>query len=88
MDLKFHDIPNTVASAGRVMTRLGCAMFTTHAAGGTPMLSALAQAVKDEAATLGVEPPLVLAVTVLTSIDQRILEEDLLIGGMSVKMWR
>ncbi|NLJ61082.1 MAG: orotidine-5'-phosphate decarboxylase [Firmicutes bacterium] len=85
VDLKFHDIPNTVASAGRVMTRLGCAMFTTHAAGGTPMLSALAQAVKDEAATLGVEPPLVLAVTVLTSIDQRILEEDLLIGGMSVK---
>lgn len=85
VDLKFHDIPNTVASAGRVMTRLGCAMFTVHAAGGTEMLSALAEAVKDEADAKGVEPPLVLAVTVLTSIDQRILEEDLLIGGMTVK---
>ncbi|HHX25620.1 MAG TPA: orotidine-5'-phosphate decarboxylase [Firmicutes bacterium] len=85
VDLKFHDIPNTVASAGRVMTRLGCAMFTTHAAGGTPMLSALSQAVREEAATLGVKTPLVLAVTVLTSIDQRILEDDVLIGGMSVK---
>lgn len=67
------------------MTRLGCAMFTTHAAGGTPMLSALSQAVREEAATLGVKTPLVLAVTVLTSIDQRILEDDVLIGGMSVK---
>jgi len=85
VDLKFHDIPNTVASAGRVMTRLRCAMFTTHASGGTEMLRALAQAVEDEAANLGVKPPLVLAVTVLTSIVQRILEEDLLIGGMTVK---
>ncbi|NLA07944.1 MAG: orotidine-5'-phosphate decarboxylase, partial [Firmicutes bacterium] len=41
VDLKFHDIPNTVASAGRVMTRLRCAMFTTHASGGTEMLRAL-----------------------------------------------
>ena len=76
VDLKFHDIPNTVASAGRVMTRLGCAMFTTHAAGGTRMLTALTQAVREEADTLGVQPPLVLAVAVLTSIDQRILEDD------------
>lgn len=85
VDLKFHDIPNTVASAGRVMTRLGCAMFTTHAAGGTEMLSALARGVKEEADMLGVRPPLVLAVTVLTSIDQRILENEILIGGMSVR---
>jgi orotidine-5'-phosphate decarboxylase len=85
VDLKFHDIPNTVASAGRVMTRLGCAMFTTHAAGGTRMLTALTQAVREEADTLGVQSPLVLAVALLTSIDQRILEDDILIRGMSVR---
>ena len=85
VDLKFHDIPNTVAAAGRVMTKLGCAMFTTHASGGTEMLSALAQAVREEASTLGVEPPLVLAVTVLTSIDQRMLEEDILSRGVTVE---
>jgi orotidine-5'-phosphate decarboxylase len=85
VDLKFHDIPNTVASAGRVMTRLGCAMFTVHAAGGGAMLSALSEAVREEAEALGVKPPLILAVTVLTSIDQQILEDDLFIKGLSVK---
>jgi orotidine-5'-phosphate decarboxylase len=85
LDLKLHDIPNTVSSAGRVITRLGCAMFTTHAAGGTLMLRALTQGVNEEASVLGITPPLVLAVTVLTSIDQRILEDDVLISGMSVR---
>ena len=85
VDLKFHDIPNTVASAGRVMAKLGCAMFTVHAPGGKGMFSALTRAVREEAAALGTKPPLVLAMTVLTSIDQRTLEEDLLIRGMSIE---
>ena len=85
VDLKFHDIPNTVAAAGRVMTRLGCTMFTTHAAGGTEMQRALSQAVKEEADTLGIQAPLTLAVTVLTSINQRMLEEEVLVSGMSVE---
>jgi orotidine-5'-phosphate decarboxylase len=85
VDLKFHDIPNTVASAGRAMTRLGCAMFTCHAAGGALMLKALSEAVREEAVALDVKPPLILAVTVLTSIDQQILERDLFIEGMSVQ---
>lgn len=85
VDLKFHDIPNTVAAAGRVMARLGCAMFTVHAAGGSDMLRAASQAVRDESAAQGVDEPLILAVTVLTSIGQDQLAREMLIPGASVE---
>ncbi|MDD4791601.1 MAG: orotidine-5'-phosphate decarboxylase [Firmicutes bacterium] len=85
VDLKFHDIPNTVAAAGRVMARLGCAMFTLHAAGGSDMLQAAAQAVRDESAARGVDEPLILAVTVLTSIGQDQLAQEMLIRNASVE---
>ncbi|MCR4424828.1 MAG: orotidine-5'-phosphate decarboxylase [Firmicutes bacterium] len=85
VDLKFHDIPNTVARAVRVVTRLGCLMLDVHASGGTDMMRAAAEAALDEAARLGIPAPLILAVTVLTSIDQRQLEEELLIRGESVE---
>ncbi len=85
VDLKFHDIPNTVAAAGRVMTRLNCMFFNVHAAGGEEMMNEVAQAVKDESSRLGVNAPKVLAVTVLTSISQKQLEEDMLIRGMELK---
>lgn len=85
VDLKFHDIPNTVAAAGRVMTRLNCFMFNVHAAGGREMMSRLVEEVSDEAAKTGVEAPLSLAVTVLTSISQRELEEEMLISGMEIR---
>jgi orotidine-5'-phosphate decarboxylase len=62
LDLKFHDIPNTVASAVRSVARLGVQMLTIHAAGGPAMLSAAAEAV-------GETGPVLLAVTVLTSMD-------------------
>jgi orotidine-5'-phosphate decarboxylase len=65
LDLKLHDIPNTVASAVRSATRLGVKMMTLHAAGGPAMLTA-ARAALDGV----VEPPELLAVTVLTSMDQ------------------
>jgi orotidine-5'-phosphate decarboxylase len=65
LDLKLHDIPNTVAAAVRSATRLGVKMMTLHAAGGPLMLSAA------RAALEGVDdPPRLLAVTVLTSMDQ------------------
>lgn len=85
VDLKFHDIPNTVAGAARVMARLGCSMFTVHAAGGAAMLRAAVDAAWAEAGALEADVPKVLAITVLTSIDQRALETDMLVHGMSVQ---
>lgn len=85
VDLKFHDIPNTVAEAGKVMTRLGCYMFNVHAAGGREMMKKLAEEVENEAKSLGITPPITLAVTVLTSISQKELEQDMLITGMKVE---
>lgn len=75
LDLKFHDIPNTVAGACREAVRLGVALFNVHAAGGGEMLRRAAEATNDEAARLGVSKPSLIAVTVLTSADARTLEE-------------
>ena len=65
LDLKFHDIPNTVRKAARQAAELGAEMFTLHLAGGPKMI----QAVQDELRALA-KPPIVLGVTVLTSFDQ------------------
>lgn len=76
LDLKFHDIPNTVASAARVAANLGVYMFNVHACGGGTMMKAAADALKEEAAKLGVERPLLIAVTVLTSMNEEELQGE------------
>ena len=70
VDLKLHDIPNTVAGAVRTLSSIGASLLTVHAAGGRPMLLAAA-----EAAARAPEPPQLLAVTLLTSFDAHQLAE-------------
>ncbi|MGI6648091.1 MAG: orotidine-5'-phosphate decarboxylase [Bacillota bacterium] len=77
VDLKFHDIPNTVVQAGRVMTRLGVFMYNLHVAGGQEMMRQTVAATHEEAKAAGVNPPLVLGVTVLTSITPQQLREEI-----------
>lgn len=77
LDLKYHDIPNTVAQAARVATRLGVAFFNVHACGGKQMMEATMVAVEDEAKRMQLERPKVLAVTVLTSLSTTMLREEL-----------
>lgn len=75
LDLKFHDIPNTVAAAGVEATRLGVSIFNLHAAGGSEMMRRTANAVAECAGSEGLTRPAIIAVTVLTSADAGTLAE-------------
>ena len=77
LDLKFHDIPNTVAGAAREATRMGVFMFNVHASGGLSMMRAAAEATARAAAELSVPRPAVIAVTVVTSLDRAALSREL-----------
>jgi orotidine-5'-phosphate decarboxylase len=81
LDLKLHDIPNTVSRAAGVLTALGPDIVNVHASGGPDMMREAAAAVREEASRLGVKRPLVIAVTVLTSLNRHILNHGLGIGG-------
>lgn len=70
LDLKFHDIPNTVAQAVASVTPLAPLLLTIHAGGGRTMMKAAVAAAAEAAETAGVARPKILAVTVLTSMDQ------------------
>lgn len=77
LDLKFHDIPNTVARAAEVAAKLGVYIFNVHTSGGYEMMKAAAEATKKTSLTLGINKPLILGVTLLTSINQEILEKEI-----------
>src|SRR5437899_3772347 len=73
LDLKFHDIPNTVAKAVAAATRLDVQMLTIHTSGGSEMMRAAQESANQTARECGRAAPLVLGVTVLTSMDSRTL---------------
>jgi len=75
LDLKYHDIPNTVAKAGVEAARLGVRVFNLHASGGSAMMRATVEAVDEVVGREGLTRPLILGVTVLTSHDQASLNE-------------
>ena len=77
LDRKFHDIPNTVAGAVREATRLGVFMLNVHASGGSSMMRAAAEAATKAAKEFAVPRPVVLGVTVLTSLDRHALDAEL-----------
>lgn len=76
LDLKFHDIPNTTARAAEAVVGLGAFMFNVHAAGGKKMMAATAVAARKRAGELGTAMPLLLGVTVLTSMSAEELREE------------
>lgn len=77
LDLKFHDIPNTVAGACRSAARYGVDLLTIHATSGTDALKAASSALQEEAAKVNLNPPKLIAITLLTSISSRQLAFDL-----------
>ena len=76
LDLKFHDIPNTVAKAAVEATRLGVWMFNVHASGGREMMTAAAESVREFCEQTEREVPIILGVTVLTSSNATTLKES------------
>lgn len=77
LDLKYHDIPNTVAKASAEAAKLGVSIFNVHSLGGLDMMKAAAAAAKEAAGKHGLPEPIVLAVTVLTSMDEMSLRREL-----------
>ena len=83
LDLKFHDIPNTVAKAVASAVRMDVQMLTIHTSGGLSMMQAAEESAQKTAAQAGLNPPLVLGVTVLTSLESNDLSDIGVAGDMA-----
>ncbi len=81
LDLKLHDIPNTVGSAMKVMAGLGVDMVNVHAAGGSKMMAAAVKGFNEGRENIEGRKPLMIAVTQLTSTDQELMNNELGIPG-------
>jgi len=79
LDLKYHDIPNTVQEAAAAATEHGVYLFNVHASGGLAMMRAALKGAKEASRTTGKSLPKIVAVTVLTSINQKTLTHELLV---------
>ncbi len=88
LDLKFHDIPNTVAGAVAAATRLGAWMVNVHAAGGAAMMRAAREAADQEASRRSRSAPLVIAVTMLTSLSREMATEIGFADGIAEQVER
>jgi len=83
LDLKFHDIPNTVTRSSLAVAKLGVFMFNIHTMGGYEMMHAAARALRNSALDNNAVRPKLIGVTILTSIDQTALKDDL---GIELRM--
>ena len=88
LDLKYHDIPNTVSKAAISAARLGVFMLNVHALGGYDMMKKTADAVGEEAARLRIPRPKVIAVTILTSMDESALKKVGISDTMNAEVLR
>jgi len=80
LDLKYHDIPNTVSLAGVEASKLGVWMFNLHIAGGEGMMRSTVERVAAYCAENDLRRPLILGVTLLTSIDDSMLKDSMMVG--------
>ena len=88
LDLKFHDIPNTVAKAAVEATRMGVKMFNVHASGSLEMMRCAVKEVRQVCRRESLRYPTMLAVTVLTSLSQKDLERVGVVGGVADQVVR
>ncbi|MCX8070694.1 MAG: orotidine-5'-phosphate decarboxylase [Thermodesulfovibrionales bacterium] len=80
LDLKFHDIPNTVSRSASLVTKLGVFMFNLHTSGGLEMMSRCKESATETAVKEGLKVPKIIGVTVLTSLTNEILKDELSIS--------
>ena len=76
LDLKFHDIPNTVAGAVASATKIGANLINMHASGGLEMMRTAAEVAEKQASELGIPKPTLLGVTLLTSVNEATFQRD------------